>query len=327
MKICLTGDLAEVLRPQAGEILRAAGVEGEVLVLDENGRFDADPNGIEVVYFSLSVTKHAAAMGPLMALFETDSLRWLQGPGAGIDHPIWQTILDHGARLTNASGIHSEPIAQYIFAYVLHWERNVARHLAQQADRKWETIHSGDLAEKTLGIVGYGGIGQAAGRIGKAFGMRVLGSRRSRIEDDVLDRFVPLESLHELLAESHYVVLCMPYSDETEGMIGAGELAAMRDDAVLINVARGGVVDEQALISALERGVIKGASLDVVSQEPLPPDSPLWSLENCVLTPHDAGYSPLGDERLGALFLENLRRFVRGEPLRNEIFTTGFAAR
>jgi len=315
------------MRPRVEEILRSTGVDAEIIVLDREGHFDGDPSGIEVVYFSMSVTKYAAAMGPLMALFEEPALRWMQGPGAGIDHPIWRSILDRGARLTNASGIHSEPIAQYIFAYVLHWERNVARHLAQQADRKWEIVRSGDLAEKTLGIVGYGGIGQAAGRIGKAFGMRVLGTRRTLIEDDMLDRFVPLESLHELLSESHYVVLSMPFNDETERLIGAAELEAMREDAVLINVARGGVVDEPALIEALRGGAIRGASLDVVSEEPLPPESPLWTLDNCVLTPHDAGYSPLGDARLGALFLDNLGRFLRSEPLRNEILTTGFATR
>jgi len=326
LKICLTGDLAEEMRPRVEKILRSAGVDGEILVLDGAGKMDGDPSGIDVVYFSMSVTKYKAAMKSLLALFKEPELCWMQGPGAGVDMPIWQTILDRGVRLTNASGIHSEPIAQYIFTYVLHWERNVARHLAQQADRHWEIIRSGDLGEKTLGIVGYGGIGQAAGRVGKAFGMRVLGSRRTPTEDSILDRFVPLESLHELLAESHYVVLCMPFSDETRGMIGAAELEAMREDAVLINVARGGVVDEGALIEALRGGTIRGASLDVVSEEPLPAESPLWTLGNCVLTPHDAGYSPLGDERLGALFLENLGHYVRGEPLRNEIFATGFVS-
>ena len=132
-----------------------------------------------------------------------------------------------------------------------------------------------------------------------------------------------LEGLPELLAESDYVVLCMPYSDETRGMIGAKELAAMHEGAVLINVARGGVVDEPALIDVLRAKSIRGVTLDVVSEEPLPEDSPLWGLENCVLTPHDAGYSPLGAERLGALFLDNLARFVRGDALRNEILSTG----
>lgn len=323
MKICLTGDLAPRMREEVEAILREAGLSATIVVLGADGEFEGDPNGIEVVYFSLSVTNHEAAMASLLGLFKEPDLKWMQGPGAGIDNPIWQTLLSRGVRLTNASGIHSEPIAQYIFTYVLHWERNVARHQAQQRERHWEIIRSGDLGEKTLGIVGYGGIGQAAARIGKAFGMRVLGTRRTPIDDPMLDRFVPLDSLRTLLSESHYVVLCMPFNDQTRGMIGVGELAAMREDAVLINVARGGVVDETALIDVLRVGGIRGASLDVVSQEPLPEESPLWTLENCVLTPHDAGYSPLGDERLSALFLENLGHFVRGETMRNEIETTG----
>ena len=155
--------------------------------------------------------------------------------------------------------------------------------------------------------------------------MRTIGCRRSPCEDPNLDRLVAPDDLSSLLSESDYVVLCMPYSDETHGMIGATELAAMRKDAVLVNVARGGVVDESALVEALRAGAIRGATLDVVSEEPLPEDSPLWGLENCVLTPHDAGYSPLGSQRLGVLFVENLTRFVAGESLRNEIRATGIA--
>ena len=319
MKIVLSGDRVEALREGAREIVPDA----EIVCLGGDGRFDGDPSGVEIALFGLGISDRPEAMKSFMPLFGEPALRWMQGPGAGIDHPIWQGLLDRGVRLSNASGIHAEPIAQYIFAYVLYWERNVARHVAQQRARHWEIIRSGDLGARTLGVVGYGGLGQAAGRFGKAFGMRVLGSRRSRVEDGVLDRFVPLERLHELLAESDYVVLSMPFNDATRGMIGTAELAAMRESAVLINVARGGVVDEPALIEALRAGTIRGASLDVVSEEPLPEDSPLWTLPNCVLTPHDAGYSPLGEQRLGELFLENLGRFVRGEKLRNEIESTG----
>jgi phosphoglycerate dehydrogenase-like enzyme len=326
LKVCLTGSHVVALRAPVRERIEAAGHEAEVLILDAEGRLDGDPEGLEVVLFGLGVTEHPAAMRVLLELLQAPSLRWLQGPGAGVDHPLWQGLLDRGVRLTNASGIHAEPIAQYIFTYVLHWERNVRRHQEQQARREWRIIRSEDLGAKTLGIVGYGGIGRAAGRIGRAFGMRVLGTRRTPVEDDVLDRFVPLEELHALLAESHYVVLAMPYDDSTRGMIGRAELAAMREDAVLINVARGGVVDEPALIAALREERIRGATLDVVSEEPLPDSSPLWGLERCVLTPHDAGYSPLGDERLGRLFVGNLERYLRGEPLVNEILSTGIGA-
>lgn len=257
MKVCFTGDLAESLREEARGILaNAAGDsarEAELLVLGSDGSFDGDARGLEVLYFSLSATNHPAAMKVLLGLFDSPSLRWVQGPGAGIDHPIWQGLIDRGVRLTNASGIHSEPIAQYIFTYVLHWERNVRQHQEQQARREWETIRSEDLAQKTLGVVGYGGIGQAAARIGRAFGMRVLATRRTPVEDEVIDRFVPLADLHELLAESDYVVLCMPFNDDTREMLGAAEFAAMGASSVLINVARGGVVNEPDLIEEIGR--------------------------------------------------------------------------
>jgi phosphoglycerate dehydrogenase-like enzyme len=303
-----------------GDEIRAVAGDVELVVLGSDGAYDGDPSGAEVFFFSIDLSFDEPAMAEAMQLMGQDSVRWVQGPGAGVDHPIWSRILDRGGRLTNASGIHAEPIAQYILTYVLHWERQVVRHQAQQAAREWQIILSGDLTAKTLGIVGLGGIGSATARVARAFGMRVLALRRSDREDPNVDRHLKSDELHALLAESHYVVLCCPLSEETRHLIGAREIEAMRDDAVLINVARGGVVDESALIPALEAGTIRGASLDVTEVEPLPPDSPLWSLERCVLTPHDAGYSPLADERLGRLFLENFRLYCEGaEMLRNEI--------
>lgn len=326
MKILLASDVASNLREASRAILAEASVDAEIGVLQSDGSVEGLTGEPEVLLFSPSVPQYPAAMGAMMKHLGGAGLRWVQGPGAGIDHPMWQTLLDRGVRLTNASGIHADPIAQYIFTYVLFWERNVARHLEQQAAREWEIIRSGDLEGKTLGIVGYGGIGRAAARVAKAFGMRTVGSRRSPVEGDpLLDRYVAPETLDELFRDSHYVLLCMPYSDETRGMIGRDALAAMRQDAVLINVARGGVVDEPALVRALEAGQIRGASLDVTVEEPLPQDSKLWTLPNCVLTPHDAGYSPLGDERLGRLFLRNLAHFVAGERMENEVETTGLA--
>jgi phosphoglycerate dehydrogenase-like enzyme len=207
----------------------------------------------------------------------------------------------------------------WIFTYVLHWERQVSRHQAQQADREWNLLISDDLTSKTLGIVGLGGIGEAAARVGRAFGMRVIGLRRSAVESLNVDLTLPASELHALLGQSDYVVLSVPFTDETRHLIGAAEFASMRKSAVLINVARGGVVDEPALIEALQSRTIHGATLDVVSQEPLPATSPLWTLDNCVITPHDAGWSPRANERITALFLDNLGHYVRGEPMRNEV--------
>jgi len=150
--------------------------------------------------------------------------------------------------------------------------------------------------------------------------MRVIGTRRTPAGDETdVDLWLPPKRLPELLETADYVVLCVPLTDATRHSIGAAELAAMRSDSVLINVARGDVVDEPALIDALRDRRIRGATLDVAALEPLPPDSPLWSLDNCVITPHDAGYSPRANERLAGLFFDNLSRYVAGEPLRNEI--------
>jgi phosphoglycerate dehydrogenase-like enzyme len=316
MKLCVS---AEVYERYAAEI--AATAPGwEVVRIDPDGTLHGDLSDVEVLFFSIELALQPAALAKVVPLMEAPSLRWLQSPGAGVDHPVFARLLQRGIRLTNASGLHAEPIAQYIFTYVLHWERQVARHLAQQRARHYEVIVSGDLTAKTLGIVGLGGIGLAAARVGKAFGMHVIGSRRSPAshEPDV-DLWLPPARLHELLRASDYVVLCLPLTDATRHTIGAAELRAMRDDAVLINVARGGVIDEPALIEALRERQIRGASLDVTAEEPLPADSPLWSLENCVLTPHDAGYSPRANERLSELFFDNLARYIAGRPLRNEI--------
>lgn len=316
MKLCVSSEI----RDHYGEEIAAAAPDWELVAVHPDGSADGALDDVDVIFFSLDIALAPNALAKVVPMMESEGLRWLQSPGAGVDHPVFARLLERGVRLTNASGLHAEPISQYIFTYILHWERNVARHQAQQRERTWQVIVSDDLTARSVGIVGLGGIGLAAARIAKAFGMRVLGCRRTPapgLED--VDAWHPPEALHRLLAESDYVVLCVPLTDATRGMIGRAELAAMRSDAVLINVARGDVVDETALIEALREERIRGATLDVTAQEPLPPDSPLWTLPNCVLTPHDAGYSPRSNERLAALFLENLRRYRAGEPLRNEV--------
>jgi phosphoglycerate dehydrogenase-like enzyme len=319
VKICLTREIVESF----GSAIEEAAPGCELVVLEADGSYTGDPDEAEVALFTPLLAVNKEQSKGLGSMLNGAALRWLQGPGAGVDHPIWKMLLDRGVRLTNASGIHAEPITQYIFAYVLHWERNVALHQERQRARHWEIIVSGDLTEKTIGIVGLGGIGLATARVAKALGMRVLATRRTPGGEPNVDRVLPPAQLHELLAESDYVVLCVPFSDVTRNLIGAAELAQMRSEAVLINVARGGVVDEAALVEVLRERAIRGATLDVTAEEPLPPESPLWELGNCVITPHDAGYSARGEERLTALFLDNLGRYRRGEPLRNEIESTG----
>jgi phosphoglycerate dehydrogenase-like enzyme len=256
------------------------------------------------------------------------NLRWLQCSGAGVDglHPTGILEPDSGVIVTTAVGIHGTSIGEYVFGSMLMFNRTWPemvrlqdRHLWPRS-ASWYKLDGRELEGQTLGIVGLGSIGRRIAHLGKAFGMRVLATRRTARGDEQepnVDKVYPMSQLHELLHQSDYVVLAIPLTAETEKLIGEAELRAMRPNAYLVNVARGHVIDEKALIRALEEGWIAGAGLDVVEQEPLPSDSPLYSMQNVILTPHISGSSVNYDKRLAELFADNLRHYRAGEPLRN----------
>jgi phosphoglycerate dehydrogenase-like enzyme len=256
-------------------------------------------------------------------------LRWLQFPGAGVDSLKPSGLLDRDSRVivTTAAGMNATNIAEYVFGSMLMFNWNWPQMLRLQDQHIWARsatwYHLGgrELYGQTLGIVGLGNIGRRIAQLGRAFGMRVLGIRhsdpRAGQRDPDVDETFPRGRLHDLLSQSDYVVLSVPLTPETEHLIGEAELRAMRSTAYLVNIARGGVVDEAALIRALREGWIAGAGLDVTEQEPLPSDSPLYTLPNVILTPHISGNSSHYGERLAALFADNLRRFRAGEELLN----------
>ena len=187
-----------------------------------------------------------------------------------------------------------------------------------------------------MGIVGYGSIGREVGRLGKAFGMRVLALRRSAGQAKegyasehtgdragaIPEQFYTPDQLHQMLSRCDYVVVALPLTHETKHLVGEAELRAMKASAYLVNIARGAIVDEQALVRALREGWIAGAGLDVFEREPLPDDSPLWAMDNVLISPHVAGFTPRYDERATALFVENLGRYLSGEPLLNLVDKT-----
>ncbi len=264
-------------------------------------------------------------------------LRWVQLHSAGADHLLGHPIMNSDVLITTTSGIHAPPIAEYAFASMLAWSRRVPKMLYYQNRRewpqgRWELFVGQELRGATLGIVGYGSIGREVGRLGKCFGMRVVATKRSvgqvadtgyRVpgtgdpEGQILNRIYPPEQLREMLAECDYVVISLPLTPDTRGLIGEEELRAMKPNAYLVNISRGGIVDEAALIKALQEGWIAGSGLDVFEEEPLPPDSPLHDLDNVILSPHVAGFSPHYDERASDLFAENLRRYLAGVELLN----------
>ncbi len=263
-------------------------------------------------------------------------LRWIQLHSAGADHILDQPIMDCDVVITTASGIHATPIAEYVFASMLahRWRVPLWTHCQRERcwpSGRWQLYARPELRRSTLGILGYGSIGREVGRLGQAFGMRVLALRRSAgrtetgyaveatgdPEGTVPEHFYPPEALHEMLGQCDYVVVAVPLTRATHHLVGEAELRAMKPTAMLINIARGPIVDEAALVRALREGWIAGAGLDVFEEEPLPGDSPLWDLENMLLSPHVAGFTPRYDERAVTLFARNLSRYAAGKPLLN----------
>ena len=263
-------------------------------------------------------------------------LRWIQSFTASLEHYVFPELVDHPCTLTNMRGLFSDVIADHVFGVILCFARNLHVYLRRQQEARWAPVGGGmdpqpfttgpsavtpvdrahvHLSDATLGIVGMGHIGQEVAKRGRAFGMRVLG-----VDPRPADPAAwPLERLDELLGASDYVVICAPHTPDTAGMFHRGRLRKMKRTAILINIGRGAIVPLADLVAALEAREIAGAGLDVFETEPLPPDHPLWKREDVILTPHIAAASVhIAERHLGAL-LENVRRFVRGEPVLNVV--------
>jgi phosphoglycerate dehydrogenase-like enzyme len=263
-------------------------------------------------------------------------LRWVQSLTASLEHYVFPELVRHPCILTNMRGLFSDVIADHVFGYILCFARNLHLYLRRQIDARWApvggspevqpfatgpgTVSSVDrahvhLADATLGIVGMGHIGREVAERGGAFGMRVLGVDPLPRGDSVW----PMNRLDDLLAASDYVVICAPHTPDTAGLFHRARLRKMKRTAVLINIGRGVIVPLADLTAALDAGEIAGAALDVFEKEPLPSDHPLWRRENVILTPHVAAASVRVPERHLALLLDNVRRFARGEKLRNAV--------
>ena len=248
-------------------------------------------------------------------------LRWIQLPMAGVDWLQGSDLWGQGdIVITSAAGINAPPVAEYVIAMMLALAKDMRRLIHSQAAHDWDRYEMGQLDGKTLGLVGYGYIAQGVAARARGFGMRVLATRRRRSaeEPDGVE-MLSVDQLPLLLASSDFVVLGVPATAQTKALIGRKELEAMRPSAFLINIARGDVVDEPALIEALAAGRIAGAALDVFQQEPLPTESPLWDMRNVIVTGHLGGLFEAYDEAVVDLFVENLHRYVDGRPLINEV--------
>ena len=300
---------------RAGARLPEIVPDADIILLDSEGAWSADPADLDAFFFSEDLYYLPDAFGAFVELLSSSPPKWMQTASTGVDHSLFAHLLDSGATVTNSPGVHGSTIAEYVFAYILSHAKRLPQHAANQADRAWTPLESLELSGATLGIVGYGGIGEACARLAKAFGMRTLATKRRMPESDVLDMHFSPDRLHELLAASDYVVLCCPLTDETLNLIDGDAIAAMQSHSLLINVARGRVLDHEALAVALESNAIAGAVLDVAPIEPLRPDSPLWDLPNCQITPHDSCHVDASYMRTADIFFVNLAHLNNAEPL------------
>ena len=252
-------------------------------------------------------------------LLRTPRLRWIQSISAGVEDLASPALREHGVVLTNAAGVYDPGLAESVLGFLLTFSTRIIED-ARLEPGAWPQDGTRLLRGTTALVVGAGSIGSEVGRLLKAAGLRVRGiARTPRPADGVFEAIAGVEELHAELTRANHVVNVLPITGETRGLFDAGAFAAMRSDAVFVNIGRGATVDEQTLIAALEKGVIGGAALDVFEVEPLPTESTLWRMPNVLVSPHRAGDHERWADDVVALFVDNLRRFVAGEPLRNVV--------
>ena len=246
------------------------------------------------------------------------NLVWFQSSFAGVDNPVFQSLIERGVLLTTGSGATAPAIAETVMMYLLALSRDLPALMRDQTARRWSFRRVDELAGRRLGIIGFGAIGHEVAQRADAFGMEVVGLRR---QPDPDDRFTSWSNdrVDELLGWADAIVVAAPLTDETRGMFDADAFARMRPGAWFVNVGRGAIVDEAALLDALVDGHLAGAGLDVFETEPLPTDSPLWELPNVIVTPHCSGDSDPSDARAVDIIIENFRRRTAGMPLLNVV--------
>lgn len=255
------------------------------------------------------------------AFLEAD-LEWIHSIQAGVDRFPFAALESEGIALTNSTGIHGDTVGETVAGYMLAFARQLHRYRDRQNDREWSRRPWDvpfSLADESVCVVGLGTLGRGVAMRADALGMDVVGVKRTPTPVDHVETVYPSGELHAAVEDARFVVVTVPLNDRTEGLIGASEFQAMRSEAVLINVARGSVVDQAALVEALETDSIGGAALDVFEEEPLPADSPLWGMDDVIVTPHAAAATEAYYRRIAALIRENATRLAEGESLANRV--------
>ena len=287
---------------------------GDIRAVEEDtGEFHRRVGEAEVI-FGTGLPKNILELAP--------NLKWVHAYAAGVDSLAGTGLLEGSVSLTSSKGINGPPIAEFCLMFMLMNEKDMVKRIGAQACREWTRYSNGLLAGKTVGVIGLGTIGSSVAQRSAACDMRVLATRRTLVPGQVVpgvDQVFPSNRLSDMLAQSDYVVVAVSLTGETRGMIGQAQFEAVKPGAFFINVSRGEVVDEAALLDALKSGRLGGAALDVFTQEPLPDDSEFWGLPNVIVTPHNTGGLNDYNDRATRFFCENLRRYLDGQPLESTI--------
>jgi phosphoglycerate dehydrogenase-like enzyme len=291
----------------------------EDIVADSGQTVDAAFISRDITGLSTKQVPDAALRGCYKVLRRSPQLAWVHTHSAGADRPIYAELLARGVAVTTSSGANAGVVAQTALGAVLALSRRFPQLLAAQAERRWAPLQAGpaprDLAGQTAVLVGWGPIAQALQPLLALLGLQVVVVRRSADPAGPGIETLPFTQLQTVLPRADWLLLACPLTDETRGLVSATALQALPAGARLVNVARGEVVDQAALVTALQQGRLGGAFLDVFEHEPLPADSPLWALPEVIVTPHSAGYSDSHAPRVAALFGDNLRRWLQGLPM------------
>jgi phosphoglycerate dehydrogenase-like enzyme len=319
--------LSKTVQQTYGTQIAAAypGLETVILPGDSDPRLDEATLGrLNLAFFSLDIFPNSSRSF-FDAVQAAPNLQWVHVMSAGVDHPAFQRLLARGIRMTTSSGSTAKPIAQSVIGGMLMLSRGFLMWAQAQRRHAWEPIRGEgtprDLVGQTMTVVGLGAIGAEIARIAAAIGLEVIGVRRSPWKDgDPVTELVPPSRLLEIAPKTDWLVLACPLTDETRGLASREVLAALPKGAHVLNIARGEVADELALIEALQSGHLGGAYLDVFAKEPLDPASPFWDMPNVIVSPHNSSTSRGNDTRVVTdYFLPNLARMAHSEPLVNEV--------
>ncbi|MFL2752331.1 MAG: D-2-hydroxyacid dehydrogenase, partial [Gammaproteobacteria bacterium] len=307
-----------------GSQLRELDFPLEILTIDpedsSNPSWDSIPecDAFFLSYqFLFAIRDNHELFKPLLNL--TKRMKFIQTGYAGMDDPFCQAMLkESDAVIANASSIHAIPISHYVFSQMLRWNKRIDQHIELQQEKNWSPMGGdGELTNKTLLILGYGGIGKEVAKLGKAFGMKVIGIRRNPEVCEFADQVMTMDSLEEFLPLTDFLVLALPNAKDTDDVINKNVLEKLNNSAMLINVGRGNAVNEKDLAEALNSDILAAAALDTTKNEPLEKSSDLWSAKNCFISAHDSAHSLLGLPRAFELFLENVKNFKGNQPIKN----------